>query len=173
MRGGCHGCPRTDGGGKGKPKRAWFTIIGFSSERFSLPLDLVSGANLSAASLSGVDCKVRMASVLLAALTSLGSCRRVRDCDNRDAGGGVHAGGCKWQSHGKRGHRRATISAVRSRGRKAWLVHGLVASSGDGLSSGRGQGPRPSWLLQSRGWSKLAHLVEVALGDDLLDLASK
>ena len=96
MRGARHGCPRTDGGGNGKPRRAWFT--GFSAERFSLPLDLVSGAD-SAASLSGVDRKVRMARVW--ASTSLGSCRRVGDCDHRDAGGGVHASGlhagwCKW-----------------------------------------------------------------------------
>ena len=93
MRGARHGCPRTDGGGNGKPRRAWFTVLGS-------PLDLVSGAD-SAASLSGVDRKVRMASVLLSASTSLGSCRRVGDCDHRDAGGGVHAGGlhagwCKW-----------------------------------------------------------------------------
>ena len=79
--------------GTGTPQHTWFG--------FSLPLDLVSGANLRAASLSGVDCKVRMALVLLSASTSLGSCRRVGDCDHRDAGDGVHAGGlhagwCKW-----------------------------------------------------------------------------
>ena len=61
------------------------------------------------------------------------------------------------------------MSAVRPRGREAWPR----ASSGGGLSSGRDQGPRPSWLLQSQGWGKLKHLVRVALGDDVLDLASK
>ena len=72
-------------GTQGTPRRTWFTVIGSSSERFSLLLDLISDVTLR-----GVDCE---ASVLLVALTCLGrlvSCRRVGDSDNREASG-VHA----------------------------------------------------------------------------------
>ena len=126
MRGARHGCPRTDGGGNGKPRRAWFTS-------FSLPLDLVSGAD-SAASLSGVDRKVRMASVLLAALTSLGAYRRNGDCEHHQRRAcsptsgvrtDMHACGCKWQYAGEE-RAQESCDECREATRKRGMATGLV-----------------------------------------------
>ena len=112
--------------GTGTPQHTWFG--------FSLPLDLVSGANLRAASLSGVDCKVRMASVLLAALTSLGAYRRNGDCEHHQRRAcsptsgvrtDMHAGGCKWQYAG--GERaQESCDECREATRKRGMATGLV-----------------------------------------------